>query len=140
MKTNCTKLSPVLVVDAIEPALPFWTGRLGFSVTVQVPLAEGRPELGFAILQQGAIEVMLQTRASVAGDVPALAKEPNRATLYVEVSDIEAVARAVQGLEVVVPRRTTFYGADEIRVRAPGGPVVLLRQHGRRRAGPRGRQ
>jgi uncharacterized glyoxalase superfamily protein PhnB len=131
MKPNCTKLSPVLVVDAIEPALPFWTGRLGFAVTVQVPLAEGRPDLGFAILQQGAVEVMLQTRASVAGDVPALAKEPNRATLYVEVADIEAVARAVQGLEIVVPRRTTFYGADEIGVRAPGGHVVLFAQHAR---------
>jgi hypothetical protein len=55
------KLSPVLIVEAVEPCLPFWTERLGFA-------------------------------------------------------------------KVVVPRRQTFYGADEIGVREPGGNVVLLAQ------------
>lgn len=131
MDTKCLRLSPVLVVDAIEPALSFWTERLGFALGATVPLAEGRPELGFAILQQGAVEVMLQTRASVRGDVAALADEPNRAFLYLEVENVAAVAKAVAGCEVVVPRRTTFYGADEIGVRAPGGHVVLFSQHPR---------
>jgi hypothetical protein len=31
------KLSPVLIVDAIEPCLPFWTDRLGFAKVVEVP-------------------------------------------------------------------------------------------------------
>ncbi len=43
-------------------------------------------------------------------------------------SDIEAVERAVQGVEIVVPRRQTFYGADEIGVREPGGNVVMFAQ------------
>ncbi len=30
----------------------------------------------------------------------------------------------LEGIEVVVPRRTTFYGADEIFVRAPCGTLV----------------
>jgi hypothetical protein len=31
-------------------------------------------------------------------------------------------------LEVVVPRRQTFYGMDEIGVREPGGHVVMFAQ------------
>jgi uncharacterized glyoxalase superfamily protein PhnB len=124
------KLSPVLVLDAIEPSLPFFRDRLGFEVTVSVPLREGAAELGFAILQRDAVEVMLQTRASVRGDVPALADEPNRATLYLDVADVAAIERQLAGCEIVVPRRRTFYGADEIGVRAPGGHVLLFAQHG----------
>lgn len=122
------KLSPVLVLDAIEPALPFFRDRLGFQVLASVPLAEGKPELGFAILQRDAVEIMLQTRASVRGDVPALADEPNRATLFVEVADVAAIERAVRGCEIVVPRRRTFYGADEVGVRGPGGHVLVFAQ------------
>ncbi len=128
MKPNCMKLSPVLVVDAIEPALPFWVERLGFELGPAVPLAEGRPELGFAILNHGSVEVMLQTRASIQQDVPALASGPHRASLYIEVGDVAAIERALAGCEIVVPRRKTFYGADEIGVRAPGGHTVLFAQ------------
>jgi uncharacterized glyoxalase superfamily protein PhnB len=121
------KLTPVLAVDAIEPALPFWCERLGFQVLARVPGPDGK-QLGFVILQRDAVEVMLQTRASIAADVPRLATAPNCAALFLEVADIEVIAKAVDGEEVVVPRRLTDYGADEIGVRAPGGHVVLFAQ------------
>jgi len=121
------KLSPVLVVDAIEPCLPFWTERLGFSKTVEVP--EGN-RLGFVILAKDGVEVMYQSRESVRKDIPALADCPPGGTnLYIDVPDVAAVERAVKGLEVVVPRRKTFYGADEIGVREPGGNAVIFGQH-----------
>jgi uncharacterized glyoxalase superfamily protein PhnB len=119
------KLSPVLIADTIEPCLPFWTDRLGFAKVVEVP--EGN-RLGFVILTRDGVEVMYQSRDSVRNDIPALADTPPGATLYIEVSDIAAVERAVEGMEVVVPRRQTFYGADEIGVREPGGNVVLFGQ------------
>ena len=119
------KLSPVLIVDAIESCLPFWTDRLGFAKVVEVP--EGN-RLGFVILTRDGVEVMYQRRDSVRNDIPALADTPPGATLYIEVSDVAAVERAVEGTEVVVPRRQTFYGADEIGVREPGGNVVLFAQ------------
>ena len=117
------KLSPVLIVDAIEPCLPFWTERLGFAKTVEVPEGNG---LGFVILVKDGVEIMYQSRESVRNDVPALADTPAGTSLYIEVTDIEAVERAVQGVEVVVPRRQTFYGADELGVREPGGNLVLF--------------
>ena len=61
------KITANLFVDAIEPCLEFWVGRLGFEKTVEVP-EEGR--LGFVILQREGAEVMLQTRSSVRADVP----------------------------------------------------------------------
>jgi uncharacterized glyoxalase superfamily protein PhnB len=121
------KLSPVLVVDAIEPCLPFWVDRLGFTRIAEVPDGD---RLGFVILQKDGVEVMYQSRESVRKDIPALADGPaGGANLYIDVADVAAVERAVKGAEVVVPRRTTFYGADEIGVREPGGNAVIFGQH-----------
>jgi uncharacterized glyoxalase superfamily protein PhnB len=120
------KLTPVLAVEEIEPCLPFWVDRLGFAKVVEV--AEGEA-LGFVMLQKGAVEVMLQSRASIRKDVPALAEgsfRPSGVMLYIEVDDLAPVLRAVAGCEVVVPERTTFYGMREIAVRAPGGFVVAF--------------
>ncbi|HZN92391.1 MAG TPA: VOC family protein [Myxococcales bacterium] len=124
MATHATmkKLTPVLFVDEIEPCLGFWT-KLGFEKTVEVPEGE---KLGFVILVKDGVEVMYQSRASALKDVPALADMPSRAALYLEVSDLDAVAQAVAGAPVVVPRRKTFYGAEEIGVREPGGSVVTF--------------
>lgn len=127
MPSTVRKLTPVLVVDAIEPSLPFWVERLGFEKTVEVPEGD---RLGFVILVKDGVEVMYQSRESVQKDVPKLAElRAGEATaLFIEVSDVESVARAVEGMPVVVPRRTTFYGMDEIGVREPGGHVVMFAQ------------
>ncbi len=128
MPPTFNKLAPVLVVDAIEPCLPFWTDRLGFTRTVEVPEGD---RLGFVILAKDGVEVMYQSRESVRKDIPALANGPaGGANLYIEVDDVAAVERAVKGAEIVVPRRKTFYGADEIGVREPGGNAVIFGQHG----------
>jgi uncharacterized glyoxalase superfamily protein PhnB len=122
------KLTPVLYVEEIEPALPFWVDRLGFARTVEVPEED---RLGFVILQRGGVEVMYQTRRSVEGDVPELAGRPMGGSfLFVEVDDLDAVERALEGVEPVVPRRKTFYGADELIVQEPAGNVVTFAQFG----------
>ena len=65
-----SKLTPVLMVEAIEPVLDFWIKRLGFNKTTEVP-HEGH--LGFVILEKDGIEIMYQTKASVAADIAPLA-------------------------------------------------------------------
>lgn len=115
------KLTPILYVEEIEPALRFWTD-LGFDKTTEV--MEG-DRLGFVILAQGTTEVMYQTRDSVLGDVPALADTPiASAFLYLHVDDLDAIIEKLGDAPVVVPRRQTDYGADEIFVREPGGNIV----------------
>jgi hypothetical protein len=123
------KLTPVYVVERIEPCLDFWVGRLGFEKVVEIP--EGNA-LGFVILTRGNVEIMYQSLASVAKDISALAVEmagtgsPNGT--YIEVSDIDDVERRLAGCDLVVPRRTTFYGATEIGVREPAGNLILFAQ------------
>jgi hypothetical protein len=121
------KLSPVLVVDEVEPCLPFWVDRLGFAKTVEVP--EGS-KLGFVILSKDGVEVMYQSRASVEKDIPTLVPERAGHTiaLFIEVSDVGAVERALAGFEVILPRRRTFYGMDEVGVKEPGGNPVIFAQ------------
>ena len=121
------KIVPIIAVDAIEPCLPFWIDRLGFALTVQVPHEE---RLGFAILMKDGLEVMYQARASLDADVPGVADAGHGITLYIDVEDINAVERVMAGFDVVVPRRTTFYGAEEIFVRSPCGTVVGFAQPG----------
>jgi uncharacterized glyoxalase superfamily protein PhnB len=123
------KLTPILVVDRIEPCLPFWTERLAFAVTAQVPEGD---RLGFVILQRDGVEVMYQTRSGIAADVPAVAESEagSRSLLFIEVADVDDVARRLEGVEVMVPMLTTFYGARELFVRAPCGTVVGFAQFG----------
>lgn len=124
-----TQLSPVLFVDDIEPCLPFWTERLGFEVHAE---AEDDGRHVFVLLLKDGVQVMYQTRASLADDMPQL--EPRDAhtsvVLYLSVDDLEAVERALEGIEPTVPRRKTFYGAHELGVREPGGNLVVFAQHG----------
>ena len=44
--------------------------------------------------------------------------------------DLDAVEQALQGVTPVVPRRKTFYGADELIVREPAGNAVTFAQFG----------
>lgn len=122
------KLTPVLYVEEIEPCLPFWVDRLGFEKIAEVPEGD---RLGFVILKKGDVELMYQTRESVQKDMPALVDTPmGGALLFIEVDDLDAVERALEGADVVFPRRTTFYGAQEIGVREPGGNAVTFAQFG----------
>lgn len=121
------KSTPVLIVEAIEPSLPFWQERLGFSRPVEVP--DGN-RLGFVILTCGTVEVMYQSVASLRGDSGAYAAafRGDKSFLFVEVDDIDATAAALRGFEVVMPRRETFYGSTEIGYREPGGHFVTFAQ------------
>nr|MDQ3388563.1 VOC family protein [Gemmatimonadota bacterium] len=90
------KLTPVLYVEEIEPALLFWEERLGFTRTAEVPEGD---RLGFVILSKGGVEVMYQTRASVASDLPGLADTPMQGSmLFIEVEDLDGVERALKGV------------------------------------------
>lgn len=120
------RLTPVLMVDRIEPCLPFWTDRLGFQNVAEVPGPDGRPQ--FALLVRDGIEVMYQTWASVEAESKAAVAAPrgHSVALFVEVHDIETVDRALAGSPRVAERHQTFYGMDEFSVREPGGAVVTF--------------
>ena len=42
--------------------------------------------------------------------------------------DVDAIAQALHGFQIVTPRRETFYGSTEIGYREPGGHFVTFAQ------------
>ena len=118
------KVTPILFVEAIEPCLPFWIDKLGFQKTVEVPEGD---KIGFVILVHGGAEVMLQTlsgrEADFRMDAPLGA---GSSTLFIEVEDFEDIRKRVQGAEVVVPERVTFYGMREIGIKDAGGHLLVF--------------
>ena len=125
---NVKRITPVLLVKEIEPLIPFWVDRLGFTKTVEVP--EGN-KLGFVIFQKGSVEVMYQTYASVEKDAPPSMSAGARkgpTYLYMEVDNLDAVLAATKDARTVMPVRTAFYGMKEFAVQDPGGHFITFAQ------------
>ncbi|HEV2425848.1 MAG TPA: VOC family protein [Terriglobia bacterium] len=123
------KITAVLFAEEIEPCVQFWVERLGFTKVVEVPEGD---KLGFAMLQKSGVELMYQSYESARKDVPALAELVRRGPtfVYVEVENLDETIKALEGAEVVIPVRTTFYGAREIGVKDPAGHMVTFAQFG----------
>ena len=116
------QITPNLIVDSIEAALPFYE-KLGFVKSVEVP---HESHLGFVILKHGPTELMMQSRASIAADVAGLEKDAYRVMLYVHVDSLAPIRAALGAWPLVVPERTTFYGARELIVRDTAGNVLAF--------------
>jgi uncharacterized glyoxalase superfamily protein PhnB len=127
-KSMINKSTPILHVQRVEPSLKFWTERFGFRKTVEVPEGD---HLGFVALENDAIEVMYQTYSGMQSDPNnplAKAVDLGPSFLFMEVSDINQIASALKGAEIVQPIHDTFYGSKEIVVKEPGGHFVIFSQ------------
>jgi uncharacterized glyoxalase superfamily protein PhnB len=125
---NVKRITPVLPVKEIEPLIPFWVDRLGFTKTVEVP--DGS-KLGFVTFQKGAVEVMYQTYSSMEKDAPpSMFAEAKKGPtyLYMEVDNFNAVLAAMKDVKFVMPARTAFYGMKEFAVQDPGGHFITFAQ------------
>ena len=118
------QLTPVLIVESVEPCLKFWVDRLGFAITNEVPGPDGK--LIFASVQLGPVEIMYQTRASVVDEQPGAAKDlmGHSVALFITVENLDTVVKSLAGAPVVKAKHKTFYGSTEIYVREPGGNTV----------------
>src|SRR5215471_14278023 len=125
------RCTPIQIVDAIEPNLDFWEGRLGYKRTAEVP--PGGKQLDFVILEKDGLEVMLQTLKSIEADL-ASSKSTERyktsqTILYIEVDSLDEAARALKGAPVVMEPVDRPYGMREMIVKDPSGYVVCVAQH-----------
>jgi uncharacterized glyoxalase superfamily protein PhnB len=123
------RITPVLFAEEVEPCVKFWVERLGFEKTAEVP--EGN-QLAFAMLRKGSVELMYQSYASADKDVAAISQVVRKGPsfLYVEVDSLDQTIAAIPGAEVVIPVRTTFYGAREISIKDPAGHFVTFAEFG----------
>jgi uncharacterized glyoxalase superfamily protein PhnB len=128
-EVHLQRLTPVLAVDEIEPVVPFWEA-LGFEATSQ-NRADGK--LIFMAFEKDGYQVHYQTVSRIERDIPGLAEVLSGSTsmLYLAVEDLDAVIEALGDAEVVLPRRQTRWGADEIYVKEPGGHLIGFAEFGR---------
>lgn len=125
---NVKRITPVLLAREIEPVIPFWVDRLGFTRTIEVP---DENKIGFVAFQKGPAEVMYQTYSSVEKDAPAgMSAEARRGPtyLYIEVDNLDDVLEALKDVKKVMPERTAFYGMREFAVQDPAGHFVTFAQ------------
>ena len=123
------RITPILFVEQVEPCVQFWVDRFGFQKTAEVP--DGN-RLAFAMLQKGSVELMYQSYASADQDLTAISQQVRKGPtfLYVEVDNLDETISAIQGTEVVMPVRNTFYGSKEIGVKDPAGHYATFAQFG----------
>jgi len=132
------RLTPNLLVTDIATSLAFWHGQLGFEIQATVPVDPAGPAdgpVGFAMLKQGAAEIMLQDLESVRNDAPQVLGDGEVSmagvNLFLEVEGpLDPWLLKLESCEVLVERRMTFYGADEIGVRTPDGATLILASFG----------
>ena len=123
------KITSILFAEDLEPSIRFWTERMGFQKTVEVP--EGN-KIGFAIVEKNGLELMYQSFASAEKDNAATgaAVRKGPSFLYIEVGDLDAALQATKGAEIVMPVRTTFYHAREFGIKDPAGHFLIFAQQG----------
>ena len=123
------KITPILFAQEIEPCIQFWTERMGFGKTVEVP-EDGK--VGFVILSKDGLELMYQSYSSVEKDNPATAAAVKKGPtfLYIDVDDLDRALAAIAGAEVVMPVRSTFYGSKEFGIKDPVGHYIIFAQQG----------
>jgi len=76
---------------------------------------------------------MLQTRASIEKEIEEQGAPPVMATagtaiVYFDVDDLDALRKRVEAFEVLVAKRETPYGAEELWMREPGGHLLGFAQ------------
>jgi uncharacterized glyoxalase superfamily protein PhnB len=123
------KITALLFAQEIEACLEFWTERMGFQKTVEVPEGD---KLAFAILEKNGMELMYQSFASVDKDNAATAAAARKGPsfLYIEVADINDALAATKGAELTMPVRTTFYNSKEFGIQDPAGHYFIFAQQG----------
>ena len=123
------RITPILFAQEIETCIQFWTERLGFQKTVEVPEGD---KTGFAILEKDGLELMYQSYASVEKDNAATAQLARKGPtfLYIDVDDLSRALAATKGAEIAMTERSTFYGSREFGIKDPVGHWIIFAQQG----------
>jgi hypothetical protein len=124
MSGQFSEVTPVFIVDTVEPTRAFFVERLGFIALTDV--VQGGA-LGFSMLRRDAVTIMVQSDASLREDAgESYVSGPYKAWVYVRVEDVEGLVPAIADADVVLPLRRTPYGMHEIGLREPGGNIVVF--------------
>ncbi|MHC4227146.1 MAG: VOC family protein [Planctomycetota bacterium] len=131
------KLTTNMMVEDVNRTVDFYSDVLGFEFVMGVPQdsqeivtakQKGQP-LGFAIVKCGDVEMMFQTRKSLAEEIPEFngMKIGGSLTFYVEVENIEGLyVKLKDKVTIIKDIQTTFYGKREFYLRDCNGYILIF--------------
>ena len=131
------KITTNIMVGSVNETLDFYEQVLGFGLVMGVPenseqivtARDADTRLDFAILRRDDAELMIQSRKSLARELPVLGGQAAGVpfTLYVQVADAGELFNSIWGeVTVVKDLHTTFYGAREFWIRDRDGHVLTF--------------
>ncbi len=119
------RCTPNLYTDDVGACVQFWTSRMQFEKTAEVPQEKG---LAFAAIQHGQIELMYGSFESLDKELGVATPPKGPSFLFVEVDDLDSALTAMSGAPMIVPVHKTFYGATEFTVTDPAGHFITFAQ------------
>lgn len=126
---SISKITPILVVDSVESNLQFWRDQLGYQVVHSVPYGK---ETGFVILNREESEVMLQSVSSLKDDLKLSEVKAGDVLLYADVRSLDRTIADSRDGKILIPKRTTDYGATEVWMKTPSGPILGFAEFGQK--------
>jgi len=131
------KITANLMVGSVNETLDFYEQTLGFGLVMAVPensqqivtTRDVDTAVGFAILRRDDVELMIQSRKSLARELPVSGGEAAGVpfTLYIQVADAGELFNSIRGkVTVVKDLHTTFYGAHEFWIRDHDGHILTF--------------
>ncbi len=127
MDVKLESLSPNLMVEDMQKSLDFYCEILGFTKIMAVP-EEGVPV--WAMLQRDGISFMLQSRASIAEELPDFAQMNAGGSLlfYFKIKGVDDFYQSVHaaGASIYKEPNVTFYGSTEFAIKDPDGFVLVF--------------
>lgn len=119
-------LSPSIMVDKMEEAISFYEEMLGFEVALCIP---SRENADWAMLRNGAVSIMCQSRRSLEGDIPALRGKltGGTASFYCQVKNIDRLYDHLLGrVKILKTIEQGFYGSTEFTMQDPFGYIFTF--------------
>jgi len=132
-------LTPNLMVQDVARTAAYYQEILGFSFVMGVPGAGGAPvtalspriPLDFAIMRSGAVEIFLQSRKSLTGELPVFSGREigGTFTLYIECDDLdERYERLAESTPFLKGLHDTPYGMREFHIQDMNGYILAFAQ------------
>ena len=131
------KLTPNLMVENVQATIDFYSSLLGFNLVMSISEnqigntaapSDGSP-LAYALMTNGHVEIMFQSKTSMAEDIPVLADRPVGASLsiYLETEGIAPLCERIRpNVRVIKEIFTTWYGMQEFYFLDNNGYVICL--------------
>jgi lactoylglutathione lyase len=119
-------LTPNLMVPDVNQAIDYYREYLGFELNMSVP------ETGlfdWASIKAGDVEIMLQARTSLVGEIPALeaAQIGGSLTFFIQMQGIDELYHRVKDrVTIVQDMHTTPYGMREFAMRDLNGYILAF--------------